>query len=107
MSVKLNINPDQCIACTICVTACPVTAATRKFRGPKMTGPALTRLRKLISDDDNMLDYCSNCKNCDLACPSGVSISTLNMIAKNEYYKTHPRKSKADYMLAHSENMGK
>lgn len=107
MSVKLNINPDQCIACTICVTACPVTAATRKFRGPKMTGPALTRLRKLISDDDNMLDYCSNCKNCDLACPSGVPISTLNMIAKNEYYKTHPRKSKADYMLAHSENMGK
>lgn len=101
------IDPDKCTACTICVTACPVTAATRKFRGPKMTGPALTRLRKLVSDDDPMLDYCSNCKTCDLVCPSGVPISTLNMLAKNEYYKTHPRKSKADDMLAHSEKMGK
>ena len=107
MSLKHKIDPDQCLACTACITACPVTAATRKFRGPKMTGPALTRLRLLVSDEDNMLDYCSNCKNCDLACPSGVPISTLNMLAKNEYYKTHPRKSKADYMLSHSENMGK
>ncbi|WP_196598070.1 anaerobic glycerol-3-phosphate dehydrogenase subunit C [Pectinatus frisingensis] len=101
------IDPDKCTACTICITACPVTAATRKFRGPKMTGPALTRLRKLVSDDDPMLDYCSNCKTCDLVCPSGVPISTLNMMAKNEYYKTHPRKSRADDMLAHSEKMGK
>lgn len=101
------IDPDKCTACTICITACPVTAATRKFRGPKMTGPALTRLRKLVSDDDPMLDYCSNCKTCDLVCPSGVPISTLNMMAKNEYYKTHPRKSPADDMLAHSEKMGK
>lgn len=100
------IDPDKCTACTICVTACPVTAATRKFRGPKMTGPALTRLRKLVSDDDPMLEYCSNCKNCDLACPSGVPISTLNMLAKNEYYKTHPHQ-KVDHMLAHSEDMGK
>lgn len=104
---KHMIDPDKCTACTICVTACPVTAATRKFRGPKMTGPALTRLRKLVSDDDPMLDFCSNCKNCDLACPSGVPISTLNMIAKSNYYKTHPHKSKADDMLAHSEGMGK
>ena len=103
---KHIIDPDKCTACTICLTACPVTAATRKFRGPKMTGPALTRLRKLVSDDDPMLDYCSNCKNCDLVCPSGVPISTLNMIAKSEYYKTHEHK-KADHMLAHSEGMGK
>ena len=101
------IDPDKCTACTTCITACPVTAATRKFRGPKMTGPALTRLRKLVSDDDPMLDYCSNCKTCDLVCPSGVPISTLNMLAKNEYYKTHPRKSQADDMLAHAERMGK
>lgn len=102
-----NVDPDKCTACTTCITECPVTAATRKFRGPKMTGPALTRLRKLVSDDDPMLEYCSNCKTCDLVCPSGVPISTLNMLAKNEYYKTHKRKSPADNMLAHSEKMGK
>lgn len=101
------LDPDKCTACTICITACPVTAATRKFRGPKMTGPALTRLRKLVSDDDPMLDYCCNCKTCDLVCPSGVPISTLNMLAKNEYFKKHPRKSMADGMLANNEQIGK
>lgn len=107
INVEHALDPDKCTACTICVTACPVTAATRKFRGPKMTGPALTRLRKLVSDDDPMLDYCSNCKTCDLVCPSGVPISTLNMLAKTEYYKKHPRKSPADSMTAHNERMGK
>lgn len=72
-----------------------------------MTGPALERMRRLVMDDDPMLDYCSNCKNCDLACPSGVPISTLNMLARAEYYKTRKRKSRADEMLAHGERMGK
>ena len=100
------IDPDRCTACTVCLTACPVSAVTRKFRGPKMTGPALSRFRNLVQDEDEMLEYCSNCKLCDLACPSGVLISTLNMKAKNEYYKTHPHK-KVDEMLAHSEKMAK
>lgn len=104
---KHAINPDQCTACTMCVAQCPVTAATRKFRGPKLTGPALDRMRKFVQDDDAMLDYCSNCKNCDLTCPSGVPISTLNMLARAAYYKTHKRKSRADDMLAHGERMGK
>ncbi|QJW48751.1 4Fe-4S dicluster domain-containing protein [bacterium BFN5] len=33
---KHLINPDRCTACTSCIAQCPVTAATRKFRGPKM-----------------------------------------------------------------------
>ncbi len=105
--MKHMIDPDKCTACTVCVAHCPVSAVTRKFRGPKMTGPALERLRKEITDDDFMLDYCSNCKNCDLSCPSGVPISTLNMLARAEFYKTHPHTSRADDMLAHSEKMGK
>lgn len=105
--MKHAIDPDKCTACTICVAQCPVTAATRNFRGPKMTGPALNRMRKFVKDDDAMLDYCSNCKSCDLMCPSGVPISTLNMLARAEYYKTHKRKVQADDMLAHGERMGK
>lgn len=104
---KHLIDPDKCTACTVCVAHCPVTAVTRKFRGPKMTGPAFERMRKLKSDDDLMLDYCSNCKNCDLSCPHGVPVSTLNMLARAEHYKTHKRKTKADDMLAHGEKMGK
>ena len=40
---KHQYNPDSCIACTSCVAYCPVSAATRKFAGPKMMGPALER----------------------------------------------------------------
>lgn len=106
LPINRAIDPDRCTACTVCMTACPVTAATRKFRGPKMTGPALARFRDLVPDEDTMLEYCTNCKLCDLACPSGVPISTLNMLAKNEYYKTHQHKQ-VDDMLAHSEKMAK
>ena len=103
---KHLIDPDKCTACTVCVAHCPVTAATRKFRGPKMTGPALERIRMQVSDEDNSLQYCSNCKNCDMSCPSGVPISTLNMIARANYHKKHKQQT-CDDMLAHGEGMGK
>ena len=60
---KHRINPDDCIACTTCVAHCPVTAATRKFRGPKMLGPALVRFRISEVVYEPSLVYCSNCKN--------------------------------------------
>ena len=70
---------------------CPVTKATRAFKGPKLTGPSSERFRLFdetgggeISEIE-ALDYCSNCKNCDIACPSGVKISTLNMLARADY----------------------
>lgn len=100
------INPDSCTACTSCVSHCPVTAATRKFRGPKMMGPALERMRLSQDDVEPSLEYCSNCKNCDMACPSGVPISTLNMKARAAYFKTR-KQSMRDDMLGHGEKMGK
>ncbi|MDD4601498.1 Anaerobic glycerol-3-phosphate dehydrogenase subunit C [bioreactor metagenome] len=101
-----HINPDQCIACTVCVAHCPVTAATNKFRGPRMVGPALERMRLLQDDYDSSLDYCTNCKNCDISCPSGVPISTLNMLARTAYYKKRKPKLR-DLILSHGERMGK
>ena len=85
-----KINPDQCASCSICVAHCPVAEATGKFKGPKMTGPALERLRLAEEDYDESLDYCSNCKNCDISCPYGVPVSTLNMKARAAHYKKHP-----------------
>ena len=64
---------DKCTTCTTCVAYCPVTRATRSFRGPKLTGPASERFRLLDemtpgpSGEIEALDYCSNCKNCDIA----------------------------------------
>lgn len=99
-------NPDACVACTSCLVFCPVTAASPLFRGPKMLGPALERFRLLAGDAEKSLEYCSNCKNCDMSCPSGVPVSTLNMLAKYEYYKTNKRRPR-DWMLAHGEKMAR
>ena len=102
---KINL-PDCCVACTACITACPVTAATHKFRGPKMVGPAQSRLNFAETDSEVSLEYCSNCKNCDIACPSNVPISTLNMLARAKYYETHSH-SQRDAMMGHPEKMSK
>lgn len=99
---KTHNDPDSCIACTSCVAYCPVSAATRKFAGPKMIGPALERFRGVDPNTEYSLDYCANCKNCDITCPSGVPVSTLNMLAKARQYK-NKRHSLLDWMLAHSE----
>lgn len=103
---KHDYNPDSCTACTACVVHCPVTQAVREFRGPKLTGPAGERFR--LSDDeyDAALEYCSNCKNCDISCPSRVPISTLNMKARAKYYQTH-KQSLRDWLLSHGELMAK
>lgn len=90
MTKQHKATPDPCASCSICVAHCPVAEATSKFKGPKLTGPALERLRINAEDYDPSLDYCSNCKNCDISCPFGVSISTLNMKARAAHYKKHP-----------------
>lgn len=99
-------NPDACISCNICLTACPVAKASRLYRGPKLNGPALTRLRLLVTDQDPMVKYCSNCKNCDRVCPSGTSISAFNMKARAEYFKDN-KHDLADLILGSNEELGK
>lgn len=103
---KHRINPDRCTACTSCIAQCPVTAATRKFRGPKMMGPALERMRLAQDDEDPSLDYCSNCKNCDISCPFGVPVSTLNMLARAKQYQKKSQRLR-DNILSHGEKMAK
>ena len=105
--MKKNHNdPDSCIACTSCVAYCPVSAVTRKYAGPKMMGPALERFRGVDENTEFSLEYCSNCKNCDISCPSGVPISTLNMLAKSKLYKTK-KHSLLEWILAHSDIISK
>lgn len=103
---KHHNNPDKCVTCTACVVHCPVTEADRKFCGPKMLGPGMERFRLFDGDDEPSLEYCSNCKNCDISCPSGVPISTLNMLAKAKYYKKNKHRLR-DWVLSHGELMGK
>ncbi len=106
MDAKPLHNPDDCTACTICMAHCPVARVTPKFRGPKFTGPAYERFRLLGFGDESSLEYCSNCKNCDISCPSGVPVATFNMLARAEYCKRHPQPFR-DWLLGHADLMGR
>lgn len=106
MPVKQHPNPDKCIACTTCVVHCPVAQVTTKFLGPRMIGPAYERFRLLGLGEEESLHYCSNCKNCDIACPHDVPVSTFNMLARAEYSRKH-RPPLRDWVLGHGERMAK
>lgn len=103
---KPHLNPDACIACTTCVVHCPVARVTTEFLGPRLIGPGYERFRLLGLGEEPSLHYCANCKNCDIACPHGVPISTFNMMARGEYAKTQ-KFSLRDWTLAHGELIAK
>ena len=95
-----HINPDKCIACTICQVYCPVAKATPKYLGPRVVGPAYERFRSLGVDEDPSLSYCSNCKGCDSACPHGVPITALNMKARCDEAERNGHKLR-EWILSH------
>lgn len=80
---------EHCLKCSLCQSACPVTAYNPDYPGPKVLGPDLARLkgaggakgvpgvlpstRRLIK----LLDMCSGCQRCDVACPYGVPVAQL------------------------------
>lgn len=104
--MKTKINPDKCIACTTCVAHCPVSRVTPKFLGPRMIGPAYERFRLLALPEDESLTYCSNCKNCEITCPQGVPVASINMLARAEHSKKYGSTMR-DWVLAHGELQAK
>ena len=100
--MSVRISPDKCIACTTCVVHCPVARVTPKFLGPRMIGPAYERFRLLGLAEDESLTYCANCKNCDITCPQGVPVSSINMLARAEHCRKHGAGLR-DWVLAHGE----
>jgi len=87
--IKLeNISFDHCIKCTVCTIYCPVARVTHLFPGPKQSGPDAERLRiKNPGLVDESLKYCTNCKRCEIACPSDVRIADIIQDAKWKYVK--------------------
>ncbi len=72
-----NQTFDQCIKCTVCTAYCPVAKANPAYPGPKQAGPDGERLRiKSPELFDSALKYCTNCKRCEVACPSGCASAT-------------------------------
>ncbi|OTA19322.1 membrane protein [Xenorhabdus beddingii] len=96
---------ESCIKCTVCTTYCPVAKVNPLYPGPKQAGPDGERLR--LKDPalyDEALTYCTNCKRCEVACPSDVKIGDIIQRAKANY---HPHRPKLrDAILSHTDLMG-
>jgi glycerol-3-phosphate dehydrogenase subunit C len=106
----MRLDPDKCIACTTCLVHCPVRAVAPEYPGPRFAGPAYERFRLLGLAEDETLHYCSDCKNCDIACPHGVPVSGLLMRARavqaEKGRALAPRRLR-DRMLAHGETLAR
>jgi glycerol-3-phosphate dehydrogenase subunit C len=66
-----------------------VAKVNPNYPGPKQAGPDGERLR--LKDPalfDEALKYCTNCKRCEVACPSGVKIGDIIQRARINYGET-------------------
>lgn len=96
---------ENCIKCTVCTTVCPVSRVSPDYPGPKQSGPDGERLRlKDAALYDDALKYCTNCKRCEVACPSDVKIGDIIQRAKARYGKS-PFNLR-DAILSHTDLMG-
>ena len=95
----------NCIKCTVCTTACPVSRVNPAYPGPKQAGPDGERLRlKDLALYDDALRYCTNCKRCETVCPSGVKIGDIIQRARAQCAQK-PR-SVRNAILSHTDFMG-
>ena len=106
IELSLEQSLDHCIKCNICTSACPVSAVTDKFPGPKYVGPQAQRFRQDGQPTpDESVDYCSGCRVCNQVCPTGVRIAELNARARAKIVaeKGLPLRNR---MLGHSDIVG-
>lgn len=98
---------DHCLKCNICTSACPVSAVTPLFPGPKTVGPQAQRLRLPGEPSpDHSIDYCSGCGICTLVCPHGVKVMEINTQAKAALTQTHGM-SLRNWFLSRNELWGR
>lgn len=105
MSLLDETNFEMCTKCTICTEYCPVSEFNAAYPGPKQSGPDGERLR--LKDPhyyDEALKYCSNCKRCEVNCPSGVKIGDIIQLARKKYNKRRPLLR--DAILGHTDLLG-
>lgn len=107
--LKRDQKLDNCIKCSACTAQCPVAAVNPLFPGPKSLGPDLERLRlEGVRLDTSVLNYCSNCKTCEVTCPSGVKITEMILSARQTAAPSRfSRYTLRDTLLGRAEYLGK
>ena len=102
-----------CIGCLICNAACPVAAQMKdRYPSPAVITEVLGAGVRIDKDGEKQapikenIDFCSLCLNCQVACPSGVSLDRINARAKDAYAREKGRRLR-DWMLGRAELMGK
>ncbi|MFU2079584.1 anaerobic glycerol-3-phosphate dehydrogenase subunit GlpC [Avibacterium endocarditidis] len=102
---------ESCIKCTACTAVCPVSKQNPLYPGPKQAGPDGERFRlKSAAFYDEALKYCTNCKRCEVACPSDVKIGDLIVRARNSHLKEQKKSlihKFRDAVLSNTDIMGK
>ncbi|MGC6406425.1 anaerobic glycerol-3-phosphate dehydrogenase subunit GlpC [Bisgaard Taxon 45] len=102
---------ESCIKCTACTAVCPVSRQNPVYPGPKQAGPDGERLRlKSAELYDEALKYCTNCKRCEVACPSDVKIGDLIVRARNNNLERQNKPfmhKLRDAVLSNTDIMGK
>ncbi|MCW9715592.1 anaerobic glycerol-3-phosphate dehydrogenase subunit GlpC [Avibacterium avium] len=102
---------ESCIKCTACTAVCPVSKQNPLYPGPKQAGPDGERFRlKSAAFYDEALKYCTNCKRCEVACPSDVKIGDLIVRARNSHLKEQKKSlihKLRDAVLSNTDIMGK
>ncbi|RPJ00597.1 MAG: anaerobic glycerol-3-phosphate dehydrogenase subunit C [Chloroflexi bacterium] len=98
---------DHCIKCNICTAACPYSAVTPLFPGPKTVGPQAQRMRLMDEPSpDHSIEYCSGCGICTLVCPHGVRVMEMNTQAKARLTETEGM-SLRNWFLSRNELWGR
>ncbi|NNK58313.1 MAG: succinate dehydrogenase/fumarate reductase iron-sulfur subunit [Desulfofustis sp.] len=85
-TAELAMDAASCIGCGACVASCP-NGAAMLFTGAKIAQLSLLpqghperkeRARSMVTQmDKEGFGYCSNEKECELACPKGISIRNI------------------------------
>jgi glycerol-3-phosphate dehydrogenase subunit C len=92
MNPLIHTQFEHCTKCAVCTEYCPVSEVNPCYPGPKRAGPDGERLRlKDPSSYDDALKLCTNCKRCEVACPSGVAIADIIQLARKRFaLSRHP-----------------
>ncbi|ADC90031.1 succinate dehydrogenase and fumarate reductase iron-sulfur protein [Thermocrinis albus DSM 14484] len=82
----------ECIMCGLCDSVCPVLIQNNSFGGPMAFAKAYPILLDPRNKDprwqalalkENLINACTHCKNCSLACPKSVMPEALISLEEN------------------------